>query len=479
MAWTSPLSRYFEQDRPRVEALLTSLNAPVVPVVSAVPDVPDVPSSSARERRDYDMRNAEMQRLFTFGQPVLDNGVIVTDETILSSTPFFGAVRYISEGIAMLDRKVRTLKDGRYFDDKEHSLAYLFKRRPNPNMTWFDLLQAWIVNAILGNGYLLISWDPVSGRPYRLEHIPSRFVLPEFDLNGVLWYRISGEINGRQVTSIVPHTDILHLKGLSLDGHLGRKTSVVHRNVHSSTLSADTYTASVFGKGAFPSIAIKTAESLDTVEVATMESNVMQRIGGSQNAGRPLVLDGGQDVQFLQWSPLDLTLESCKHLSVEQVCQITKVPRDLLALDTSGTYGAAVQRSKDFFVHCLQPWVEKIEEEINTKLFTDTEIVLGTSLFEFDPSLYLSMSQAEQITMMSDAIRSSQMTPNEAREEFGKDPLPGGDVLYGDINFIPLEAVVQIALAKYLSSDGEKAQSENSNFLKQTSDDEEPTQSGS
>ena len=58
--------------------------------------------------------------------------------------------------------------------------------------------------------------------------------------------------------------------------------------------------------------------------------------------------------------------------------------------------------------------------------------------------------------MFSNAIKSSQLTPNEAREAMGRDAMSGGDQLYGDINMVPLDSVAQIALAKYLSSEGEK-----------------------
>jgi HK97 family phage portal protein len=411
------------------------------------------------EKRDFDLKSAEAQRIFVWGNSD-PSGIVVNDDTILSSTPFFCAMRYVSEGIAMLDRKVRRLEGERFYDDQTHPISFLMRRRPNPWMTWFDLLCAWICNAMLGNGYLLIIWDSITARPSSIEHIPSRFVWPEFDANGFLWYRISGEINGRQVTTMVPHTDILHLKGLSLDGLSGRKTSIVHKSAHGISLASDIYSESVFDKGAFPSIAVKTTDTLDSTEIANVEQNLMDRMGGAKKAGRPLVLDNGQDVQYLQWSPIDVALEQVKHMSAEQVSQMTKVPRDLLALDTHGTYGAAVQRSKDFFVHCLQPWVEKIQEELNTKLFSEPEITLGTVCFEFDSSLYLSVSPKEQTEMFEVAIRSSQMTPNEARQAQGRDAMPGGDTLYGDINTLPLEQLVEVAFAKYLSSVGEGAKSQ-------------------
>lgn len=447
--------------------------------------VPD--SASGVERRDFDLKSSEAQKIFVWGRQPDSPDLVVNDFSIISSTPFYGAMRYVSEGIAMLDRKVKKRDGLRFYDDHDHPISYLLKRRPNPYYTWFDMFAAWICNAMLGNGYIRIHWDSWTGRPESFEHLPSRYVYPEFDTKGFLWYRVEGEISGKSVSLLLPHTDVLHLKGLSLDSFVGAKTSAIHYAAHGSALAADNYTQSIFGKGAFPSIAVKTKETLDSTEAALIEDNLMSRIGGSKNAGRPLVLDGDKDVQYLQWSPLDVALEAVKHMSIEQVSQITKVPRDLLALDTSGTYGAAVQRRSDFYVHCLQPWSQKIEEEITTKLFSSLEVSLGTYTYEFDASLYLSMSPKDQTEMFEVAIKSSQLTPNEARQERGLDPLPGGDTLYGDINTLPLEQLVEVAFAKYLSSVGEgnRQQNEDASALsdneadntKEQTDNEQETQS--
>lgn len=413
-------------------------------------------SSTTTEKRDFGLQSLEAQRLFVFGTPDLA-GVTVTNDTALQVCPFFGAMRYVSEGIAMLDRSLKKRKGENHYPEYEHPLAELIFGRPHPYYTWFDLLSAWVANAMLGNGYIRIHWDLFTGRPAFFEHLPQRFVWPQYDSSGFLWYRVSGELNGRQVTILLPHTDVLHLKGFGLDALLGKQIASLHKHMFGTGIASDEYSASVMGKGAFPSIAIKTDDELDSKEVAIMEENAMRRIGGARQAGRPFVLDKGQDVQYLQWSPLDVALEAVKHLTTEQVSQITKVPRDFLALDTRGTYGAASVRDKQFYTHCLQPWVEKIQEEFNSKIFTESEIRRRAVWFEFDPSMYNTMTPKEQTEMFSIAIKSSQLTPNEVRKQKGLPPMNGGDSLFGDINSLPLEQLVEVALAKYLSSVGEKA----------------------
>src|SRR5690606_37005383 len=125
----------------------------------------------------------------------------------------------------------------------------------------------------------------------------------------------------------------------------------------------------------------------------------------TENAGRPLILDAGQKVQYIQWSPLEAALDKLAALNVEDVCRITKVPRDFLALDTHGTYGAGVQRSKDLLLHAYSPWIEKIQEEFNRKLFWQSEARGRRVYFEFDTGMYVGLDKEAESKMLVEEVR--------------------------------------------------------------------------
>lgn len=413
------------------------------------------------EKRSITLADQNFWRYFNLGAQNLAN-VTVNTESTLSTPPFFCAVRYIAEGVAMLDRTVKRRTETGIEDATDHPLWNFFVGpRPHPHHTWTDFLCALLTNACIGNGYARIHWDEWTMRPRYLEHIPQIFCRPDFDTNGTLWYIITGTIAGSVVTERLPPTDIIHIKGPSLNGILGLDTTILHERTHATGISRQQYENSVMGKQARPSIAIQQKEALESEkEAETIEDNIMRRLGGSEKAGRPLVLDAGQTVQYLQWSPLEAALEKLAALNVEDVARITKVPRDLLALDTHGTYGAGVQRSKDFLLHCLSPWIEKVQEEINSRVFHYSESAGRQVYFEYDTSMYVGLDKETQSKILVEEVRGTIRTPNEARAILGLDAQPLGDELLVDINLLPISKAVEVALAKYLSSEGEKKRGE-------------------
>lgn len=432
-------------------------SVPAAPVATmAAPSLASAEPEKKKSKRSLSLADPRFWSYFNLGRTSLSN-VDVTQTTSLGVPPFFCAVRFITEGIAMLDRGVKSETPDGVVDAKDHPLHQFFNFRPHPNYSWFDLLCAWVTNACLGNGYIRMHMDYSTMRPMYYEHIPSIYCRPEYDYNGNLWYVVSGTLNGRTVIERLPPTEILHLKGLSLDGVLGMDMTQLHQATLATGIARQQYTESVLGKGARPSIAIKTDEDLDAEEVAAMEENVMNRIGGTENAGRPLILDSGQDVQYLQWSPLEAALDALARLNVEDVVRLTKVPRDFLGLETNGTLGAVVQRSQDMLTHCLGPWIEKIQEEISYKSFYYQEAYRRTAYFEFDTSMYLSLDPVAESQMLVAEVAGTVRTPNEVRAKKGLPPAPGGDELMVDINLLPISKAVEVALAKYLSSKGEQA----------------------
>ncbi len=426
------------------------------------------------EKRSITLSDPNFWRYFNLGRENLAN-VDVTINTSLSVPPFFSAVRWISEGVAMLDRVVKTRTSAGIKDATDHDLWDFFVGpNPHPHYTWTDFICALLTNACIGNGYARIHWDYASMRPLYLEHIPMIYCRPEYDGAGNLWYIITGNISGSATMERVPYTDIIHIKGLSLNAILGFDLTILHEKTFATGISRQQYENSVMGKQARPSIAIQQTEALESAEEARIiEENLMQRIGGSENAGRPLILDAGQTVQYLQWSPLEAALNQLAALNIEDVSRITKVPRDMLALETRGTEGDRSQRSKDFLLHCLGPWNEKIQEEINCKAFYYTESRGRKTYFEFDTSMYVGLDKEAESKMLVAEVAGSIRTPNEARAIKGLPALPDGDELMVDINLLPISKSIEIALAKYLSAQGEKFRGQ-----QQQQEDQNPEKQG-
>lgn len=462
------IARLWENTRAAFGQTAAAAAAPVPAVSGVEPPAPSAVSDT--EQRSYQLTDSRFWSYFGLTRGDSDFSQPVNSDMAFSLPPFFCAVRYICEGLSMLDRSVKYRDRNGVHDAFDHPVSLLVNGSPHPHYTWFDLLSSLIANACLGNGWLRIHRDMDTMRPKYLEHIPMMYVALEYDEMGDLLALISGVVSGKTVVERVPYHDMIHIKGLSLDAVLGMNVLHLHRDTVNVGLGRQSYSGSVLTKGARPSLAIKTDEALTEKEVALMEENFMRRHGGAENAGRPLVLDAGQDIRYMQWSPLEAALQQLAVLNIEDVSRITKVPRDFLALDTHGTYGAAAQRSQDFLTHCLFPWIEKIQDEFNSKLFYLQESRTREYYFEFDTSMFLALDRKSEAEVLVGLVQGSIMTPNEAREKLGLNPLPFGDSLFGNINTLPLDKLEEVALAKYLSSEGERLRGQGTN--KNDSEDE-------
>lgn len=414
------------------------------------------PAESVR-RRDYSLSDPNFWSYFNLG-PTTRADVPVTNLSVLGNSAWYSALRYISEGVAMLDRKVKRKMSGKVTDTEQHPVAELLADRPHPNYTWFDLIAGLLVNACHGNGYARIWRDPIFMRPVYVELIPSYCVTIDYDFNGGLFYRISGTIAGKSVNYNIASSDIIHIKGLSLDGISGLPTTFLHNDIHGTGIARNQYSAATLGQGAAPSIAITNEDDLTWAELKEARTNFMAQHSGSHNAGTPIFLGKGQGIEYLSLKPHEVGFEAFGAMNIADVARLTKVPLDLLMVDAGGTYGAGVQRSKDFLTHCLRPWIERVQEEFTCKLFYLSE--QGRYRMEFDLSMYLELDRAAEVEALSRMVAGTIMTPNEARGKMGLDPVEGGDELLTDINQVPLKNVLEVALAKYLSSKGEQAQAD-------------------
>lgn len=423
--------------------------------VEVVPVENRAVEATSTESRSYSIADPNFWSYFNLGNRTKAD-VPVTELTILGNSAFYSACRYISEGVAMLDRGVKRRKQGRVMDADQHPVSEFLNDAPHPHYTWFDLICALLVNALMGNGYARIWRAPMTMRPVYVEHLPQSAVMVDYDQWGNLFYRVSGAIGGKSVNYNLPPSDIIHIKNLSLDALTGLTTTFLHTDIHGTGIALNQYSAATLGNGAAPSLAISSEDELTWADLKMARENFMQQYSGSANAGVPIFLSKGQKIEYLSLKPHEVGFAEFSSMNVADVARLTKVPLDLLMVDAGGTYGAGVQRSQDFLTHCLRPWIERIQEEFTAKLFYVKE--RGRYWMEFDLSMYLELDRAAEVESLTRMVAGTIMTPNEARLKLGLDPVEGGDELLTDINQVPLKNVLEVALAKYLSSEGEKNQ---------------------
>lgn len=389
--------------------------------------------------------------------PYSGSSTMISNEVVLSIPPAWSAIRYISEGIASLGRGVfNRQSDGDVFPDHGSPVSYLIDGRPHPHYSMFDFLQTLVSNACMGNGFARIHFDPTTARPTALELIPPDYVTLVYSPAGDLFYHVSGIFDNQTVNIYLPETEVIHIKGVTFTGLLGKPVSVVHQSAFSLGINSAKYSETYFEKGASVGGLITFPNQLSQEQRNTLKSKLTEQHLGGRNAGSIMVLDAGADFKAMQAGPEGSKVIDFQNLSTVEVSQIFKVPLHLLSQLDRSTFSNMEQQNQDFVVHCLRPWARKIEEEFNAKLFTTSEIRTRRRFFAFDLDAMMMGDMQAQAAFFSSAIQNGWMTPNEIRAKKNMNKIQGGDTLFIQQNMSPMELLGEILQAK--SNGQDKAQ---------------------
>lgn len=377
------------------------------------------------------------------------SGATVNTDTILGIPPAFSAIRHISESIASFEWGVfQQQPDGDVIQDYTHDIAIYLSGRVAPNYTYFDFMQALMANALLGGGYALITRDQQTMRPVRLDLIPRELVGIQYDQNGELYYMISGAIGNTSYHINAYQSDVIHIKGITMDGVNGKHVELIHRETFSGGISAQDYMSATFGNKAFIGGIIEYPNQVSATDRKKMEENLTASYSGAKNAGGLMVLDAGNKFVKTQMSPVEAGVIDFTKLNALQVSQIFKIPPHKLAQLDRSTFSNIEQQAFEYVHDCLKPWCVKIQQEFSSKLFYEREKKARKRFFQIDYSSAMMGDMEAQSKFFSSMVSGGIMTPNEARKRLKLNKVKGGDDLFIGQNMAPMNTLSDLLTAK-------------------------------
>lgn len=301
-------------------------------------------------------------------------GVVVTSDTALSLTAVFACVNVIASSVASMPYLVyRRTKDGGRTPDPDHPNYDLLKTEPNDEMGAFAFWTGLVANAVLGNGYAEISRDE-SGRPTGLHLLDSRTTEPKRDANGRLYYSALGGPGPKQGQEIrlLPE-NVLHIANLTLNGISGLIPVQLAQQVIGAALAAEQTGAAVFGQGAMPVGALEVPNELDEEGRKNLRAYWNRVHGGPTNAGRVAILEEGTKFNPFKVDLAALQYNDTRRQAAKQIAQLFGVPPHKIGILDNATYGSLEEQDLDFYKSTLRIWCERIESEVDRKLFTRDE----------------------------------------------------------------------------------------------------------
>ncbi len=363
-------------------------------------------------------------------------GVPVTIDSALTHSPVWACVRLISEHIAMMPHRVFVTDGEKRAVAGDHGADRLLYRQANPETNAFDFKQALVASALLqGNGLAEIE-TLRNGDPGALWMIDWERVNPTRMNNGELVHEIS---NGGAANTWLKPSQVLHLKGFSLDGVVGLSVIAFARQAISLGLAMEHFGAAFFGNGAVPGGVIEWADGAVTPDewspsaAKNLKNTWKKEHRGAGNNGGIAVLEPGQRFKTVSIPPEDAQfLESRKFSVVEQARWYGVPPHKIGELERSTNNNIEAQNI-EYVTDCLMRWAVRLEQEVNAKLLRGNYYnkINFSSLLRGD----LQTRQEYYKTMMDRGVYSI----NDVLALEDRNPVEGGDLRLVQMNMVSLD----------------------------------------
>lgn len=358
------------------------------------------------------------------------SGIVVSQLEALRDVITASCVSIRAADLAKLPVHVkRQRKDGGTDILKDHPLEKLL-RKPNSWQTkfeFFEMMQACYL--LKSNAYAPIRRNG-RGQPTALIPVnPDRVGLYEAP-DGDLFYQVTRS-NQHEIAelaampSMISADDVIHLRGMSLNGLLGVSRIGMARDAIGLSLALERFSSALFARGARPGGIYETDKRLSEPSFERLKAQIAERHDGLSNHGKSMILEEG-----LKWSKQTMTaVESqtieARRLQIEQIATAFDVPLHRLGIIPEGGGQAILQAHQMYLNNTLSSDAERWENKLNDMFGLDGE----ETFVEFDLDYFNRADMQTRFTALRTGVIGSFLKINEARRMEGLPDVPDGDAL--------------------------------------------------
>ncbi|MGQ3674264.1 phage portal protein [Xanthobacter sp. TB0139] len=349
-----------------------------------------------------------LSEMIRFGVSPTATGIHVNVDRALKTPAMWRAVTLISNCIGMLPLHLIDAKTKEKQSD--HPLYTVLHRRPNDWQTAFDFRALMQMRALVkGNAYALVvrGRDMRSGRGKVLGLVPLDPDLVSVDQD-TSW-RVTYRYQPRKGGSVTYNPqDILHLRGVTLDGLRGLSLVRQAGEAIGIALAAELATSRLLKNGTMTGGALELPDLLSPEAYDRLRASLAEK-SGADNAGKLLILEQGAKFSAAGVSARDAQLDVLRKMQVEEIARVTGVPRPLLMMDET-SWGSGIEALGQFFVtYALNPWFEAWQQACERTLLGDGE--RGNLAAKFNAGALLRGSMKDQAEVLAKALGSGGHAP--------------------------------------------------------------------
>lgn len=308
------------------------------------------------------------------------SGISITGNNSLAIGAVYACVKVISETMAQMDLEV-VEKIGRTTRaNTSHPNYWLLHSEPSSLYNRFEWVQGMLLFALLwGNGYSKVKRDRFATAK-EFQIIPSWEVTPKLTERGKLYY----EWQSDKGTEIILSEDMIHLKNLGTNGILGLSPIEVQRENLSNAMAKVNHEGAFYSNGARASGILMTPGTMGTKEKDNITTSFDKANSGSRNRFKTIVLEEGVKYQQLTIPQNDAQFLESKKFEQTEIAGWFRVPPHMIGNLNDANYSNIDSQDRSFAKSCIVPWTERFQQEINRKLFFESERGKFVSQFNLD-----------------------------------------------------------------------------------------------
>ena len=366
-----------------------------------------------------------------FGGGPTHAGPSVSERSAIRSTTVFRCVSLVSGLVASLPLSVYERAEAGRRTATNHRLYPLLHDEPKDLMGSFIWRELMAGDLLLGgNHYSLIERDNAN-RVVGFMPMLRPAVTP-YRKDGLTRYMV--KVDGGTID--LDQSDVLHVPGIGFDGLRGLSPiGAVGRQSIGLDLAMAEFISRMHANGAKPSGVLEVASNISPENFNRLKQQFQQDHNGVTNAGKTIFVDKDSKWTAVQLSPEDAqTLES-RRFQVTDICRLFGVPPHMVGeTDKTSSWGTGIeQMSLGFMRFTLEPWLKRIEDELQRKLFSGSKFYA-----EFDRDALLAMDSKAQADAFASGIQNGYLKPSEVRHLKNLPAAVGADQLFIQANLTPI-----------------------------------------
>lgn len=269
----------------------------------------------------------------------------------------------IADTVGQLPMAVYRRKGEGKVKDPKHPLHALLHDRPNEFQTPFTFWRLIVQLCIRrGNAFVFIERNGV-GDPIALLPLENDKVEVKFGPSKYFLYAKKHQL---------APSDVLHFMGKSCNGIVGKPLLEGHDAAVMLAAAAEAYGVRFFIQGSAHGPVLEFPGPLSDVQFKQVKESWESAHSGPDNQHKAAILPHGGKVSSAGTNNRDMEFGDLRRFQRIEICGLFNVPPSRIGIYESGglTYNNPENANRDFLVHSIKPWTDRISQEINTKLLS-------------------------------------------------------------------------------------------------------------